>query len=300
MVATVLGQAAVGKRLTDDTGEFRALFDQHYPTVLRVLRRMTADEAEAEDVAQETFVALGEQRFPEQLTTSQLRAWLVRTGIRRAFNARRGQRRRAAREASVGSSIVPAAQPSPEDVHMKRQVRVVLQELDERVCQLLVLRAVGLSYKELAEVIDVAPGSIGTLLVRAQQTFTTSTSGVRAPAFGRAPVRAKSSKPSTSASIRPVCAAIPSTAARAEASRSLRQPSHWVRSASAPRGFLMSCVTRAANCSSSSARDSSSRFEVRSSCVRVYTSASRCSRRPAARVLFRPDSRSPRRLACTE
>ena len=37
--------------------------------------------------------------------------------------------------------------------------------------QLLVLRYAGLSYKELAQALDVAPTSIGTLLARAERAF---------------------------------------------------------------------------------------------------------------------------------
>jgi RNA polymerase sigma-70 factor, ECF subfamily len=47
----------------------------------------------------------------------------------------------------------------------------VLARLSERQVQLLLLRQAGLSYAELADALGVAPGSIGTLLARAERAF---------------------------------------------------------------------------------------------------------------------------------
>ena len=163
-------------RLADDPARFQAVFVRHYPMVLRALRRVTASRAEAEDLAQDTFVSLGWHRFDDGREHN-LRAWLLRTAINRALNARRGRARRQGREASVGLQLVSAAAPDPEEARERARVRQVLCRLEPRACQLLVLRAVGLSYAELAEVIGVAPGSIGTLLVRAQRTFAEAFAG---------------------------------------------------------------------------------------------------------------------------
>lgn len=50
-------------------------------------------------------------------------------------------------------------------------VRRVLAILDRRDAALLLLRADGLSYGELAAALDLNPASIGTLLSRAQLAF---------------------------------------------------------------------------------------------------------------------------------
>ena len=51
------------------------------------------------------------------------------------------------------------------------RARAVLAELPPQQAQLLMLRHAGLSYKELALALDVAPTSIGTLLARAERAF---------------------------------------------------------------------------------------------------------------------------------
>lgn len=170
MPASNVRQLPASGRLVDDEARFRAVFERHYPTVLRALKRVSGSDAEAEDLAQETFVSLGWHRFSGGRSHN-LRAWLLRTAINRAHNARRGQRRREGREAFVGPQLVGPAAPGPDHLHVQTRVCTVLGEMDVRACQLLVLRAVGLSYTELAAVLDVAPGSIGTLTARAHRVF---------------------------------------------------------------------------------------------------------------------------------
>jgi RNA polymerase sigma-70 factor (ECF subfamily) len=46
-----------------------------------------------------------------------------------------------------------------------------LAELKPAQAQLLILRASGHSYKELAGALGIEPGSVGTLLVRAEAAF---------------------------------------------------------------------------------------------------------------------------------
>jgi RNA polymerase sigma-70 factor (ECF subfamily) len=51
------------------------------------------------------------------------------------------------------------------------RVRQILIEMQPREAKLLLLRHAGLSYKELAEALNVAPGSVGSLLTQAKRTF---------------------------------------------------------------------------------------------------------------------------------
>jgi DNA-directed RNA polymerase specialized sigma24 family protein len=50
-------------------------------------------------------------------------------------------------------------------------VRAVLAAMKPAQAQLLILRASGLSYKELAEALDVKMSGIGTMLNRAEEEF---------------------------------------------------------------------------------------------------------------------------------
>jgi RNA polymerase sigma-70 factor (ECF subfamily) len=51
------------------------------------------------------------------------------------------------------------------------RVRDALAQLPERQMKLLLLRNAGLSYPEIAQLLNLAPGSIGTLMARAGRAF---------------------------------------------------------------------------------------------------------------------------------
>lgn len=155
--------------LRDRPDALAAAFRQYRPLVVRVLARICADHAEAEELAQETFVALGEQ--PLDPHRDDLRAWLLRTAIRRGLNAKRGRLRRGSREAAVGPALAGTPAPSAEYFEQRSRVKRTLQQLTETQQSLLVLRAAGLRYAELARTLDLHPNSVGTMLARAQKAF---------------------------------------------------------------------------------------------------------------------------------
>ena len=69
----------------------------------------------------------------------------------------------------------PEQQSDPQDEYLRREererVQAALARLPERTAKLLVLRHAGLAYAEIAAALQVAPGSVGTLLVRAERAF---------------------------------------------------------------------------------------------------------------------------------
>jgi RNA polymerase sigma-70 factor (ECF subfamily) len=168
--AAVLPQSG---RLADDERAFEAVFRRQYARLHRVLWQLTGDPAEAEDLVQEVFLKLYRHRFPGR-RAHDLDGWLYRTAVNTGLNALRGRRRRAAREdvaAAEGAAEAGDPLAAVAAREARGRVRAVLAELDERGARLLVLRHAGLSYKELADALGVAPGSVGTLLARAEARF---------------------------------------------------------------------------------------------------------------------------------
>jgi RNA polymerase sigma-70 factor (ECF subfamily) len=135
-----------------------------------VLYRLTGTRHEAEDLVQEVFLRLYRRRVQHG---DNVAGWLYRVATNLGYNALRAEQRRARHENLAGRAAQPP--PTPEDEAESREtqrlVRAALARLKSREAKLLVLKEMGLSYHELADIIGVAPGSVGTLLARAQRAF---------------------------------------------------------------------------------------------------------------------------------
>jgi RNA polymerase sigma-70 factor, ECF subfamily len=151
-----------------------AAFRQHWSRVYAVLFRLVGDGDEAEDLALETFWRL--YRRSPVTDENKLGGWLYRVATNLGFNALRTRRRRQLYEARAGVSTLEQGRPADpalavEHAQERQRVQAVLERMKPRSARLLVLRYSGLSYTEIAEAMKVAPGSVGTLLARAETEF---------------------------------------------------------------------------------------------------------------------------------
>ncbi|MEZ4422327.1 MAG: sigma-70 family RNA polymerase sigma factor [Gemmatimonadota bacterium] len=151
--------------------DVEALYAEVHPGLYRYCHRLTGDPDAAADVAQEAFVRLVERDV--QGAPHELRAWLFKVAthrIRDRFRTRENRRR-----LLEIHPVLPGAAPDPDDEVERAQrvgrVREVLERLNLRDRELLLMREEGFSYKEMADAVGVAPGSVGTLLARALARF---------------------------------------------------------------------------------------------------------------------------------
>jgi len=154
---------------------FEALFREHWAHVYRILYRLVGDPAEAEDLALETFLRLY-QHHPQGESEFNLSGWLHRVATNLGLHSIRGWKRREHYEMSAGKYTLeqtPEAHPAEilAQAEERRLVRLALAQMNERQSQLLVMRYSGLSYKEIAQALRLAPTSIGPLLLRAEREF---------------------------------------------------------------------------------------------------------------------------------
>src|SRR3981081_68764 len=151
-----------------DAESFEALFTAEYARVARIANRVLADPQEAEDVAQEVFIDFHRLH---SATAQYAPAWLHRAAAHAALNRLRGARRRQRRGlARAGEESDRPADPQKllEVNEDRRKVRQALARLAPRPAAVLVLRASGLSYAEVAQALGVGIGQVGTLLRRAE------------------------------------------------------------------------------------------------------------------------------------
>jgi RNA polymerase sigma factor (sigma-70 family) len=149
--------------------DLRHLFDRVYPILVRFIYQRVSDTDQAEDIAQEAFVRLLEERprNPE--------AWLFVVAGNLAKNVQRGERRRHHRLSLLAGSVSGAMAPDADRLALQREaaqhVGRALDALSERDRTLLLLHHEGVPYKTLAQVAGVRASSVAPLLARARRRF---------------------------------------------------------------------------------------------------------------------------------
>jgi RNA polymerase sigma-70 factor (ECF subfamily) len=142
------------------------LYAEYHESLVRMLYRRTGDRDRAEDLAQETF-ARALAAPPDNP-----RPWLFAV----ALNLVRDDGRRAVRQGRrlmllKGESPASAASPDDELERSDRSalVREALATLRELDREVLLLKAEGFDYDEIAAATGLAKGAIGTTLARARR-----------------------------------------------------------------------------------------------------------------------------------
>jgi RNA polymerase sigma-70 factor (ECF subfamily) len=164
---------------------FERAFHEFYPRLTGILYRMVGDRAQAEELASDTFLKLARQPVhPDEY--GNLGGWLFRTATRLGVDSLRAAERRRRYERALESAALES--PLEEVLRAERRsyVRDALSRLKPIQAQILMLRSNGMSYKELAQALDVKPTSVGRLLARAEKAFEKAWRRVKAPdAVGR-------------------------------------------------------------------------------------------------------------------
>ena len=148
-----------------DWGEvYRTTFQE----LVRFLHRKVWDAERARDLAQEVFVrAL--KHDPDQP-----RAWLFKVAMNLARDEARTVLRRKRHLALLKNEVeVEQRVPTPEEEILSRerwaQVRRALDAVSDRDREVLLLWDAGLNYQEIAVVMELSPGAVGTTLARARR-----------------------------------------------------------------------------------------------------------------------------------
>jgi RNA polymerase sigma factor (sigma-70 family) len=152
---------------------FREFFLKNYDRVVNVLCRFVGDFSQAEELANDVFWRFYQRRISVS-GDSHAGGWLYRTATRVGIDAlRAAARRRRYESAAAQSETFESANPLEEVLRAERcaGVRSALASLRPAQAQLLILRASGFSYKELAEILNAKSGSIGVMLIRAEAAF---------------------------------------------------------------------------------------------------------------------------------
>jgi RNA polymerase sigma-70 factor, ECF subfamily len=165
-------EVLITRTLRGDLGAFERLVERHREVVFRVASRIVGRD-DAEDVSQDAFLRAFArlERFRGEST---FRTWLLQITQRVAFRSvARSRRRGVGAEASLEDrpDRDSSRQPATELERRERQQRleVKLSLLHSQYRALIVLRDLeGLSYAEIATILDMPIGSVKGRLHRAR------------------------------------------------------------------------------------------------------------------------------------
>jgi RNA polymerase sigma-70 factor (ECF subfamily) len=163
--------------------DLRALFETHYGSIWRLLRRLGVRPAQLDDAAQEVFWAAA--RRLRDITPGREHSFLYGVAIRVAANEARRQSSAMPLAALADVPALADDRPSVETLLVAREARALLDQALDRLP--LDLRAVlvlheleGLELKRIAEIEGIPPGTASSRLRRAREEFSAIARRIRA------------------------------------------------------------------------------------------------------------------------
>ena len=171
MTEQELVRAAAG----GDTEAFERLVRTYENKIYHLALRMCGSSEEASDIAQEAFLAAW-RGLPSFRGEANFATWLYRLTSNAAIDYLRRQKKErgdmSLDDEDLGLDAVDTG-PGPQDAAERTEVRTAvaagLQQLSEGHRQVLVLREIqGLSYEEIADVLEVDLGPVKSRISRAR------------------------------------------------------------------------------------------------------------------------------------
>lgn len=151
--------------------EIISLFDQFRNQLLRYVLSFGLPAYEAEEVIQEVFLALF-RHLQRGKSRSNLQGWIFRVAhnlaLKQAQANRRVRETIELSEAIATTQVDPSPNPEEQVVGNQRQERLqgILRMLPKQDQRCLYLRAEGLRYREISEVLDMSLGAVSISLAK--------------------------------------------------------------------------------------------------------------------------------------
>jgi RNA polymerase sigma-70 factor, ECF subfamily len=156
-----------------DMRAFDALYERYESRLFGFLHNQLRNRADAEDTFHEAFLAALKSREVKFERAGGFRTWLYRVARNLATNRMRSDRRGARAMSDVPRiEATPASTPpdeSLEEHEMEHALGRAIEKLPPALSEVFHLRTSGLSYEEMADVLEIP---LGTLKSRMNQMVT--------------------------------------------------------------------------------------------------------------------------------
>ena len=178
-----IDQKLVEKSQKGDKQAFGILVEKYHKKLYRLLSRMVRDQSEIEDIVQESFIkayrAINNSRGDSAFYT-----WLYRIGVNTAKNHLMSLSRRPKAMNDVELEDIEnfeeasdlRSHETPETAMMTKEIAATVNEtiehLPEELRSAITLREMdGLSYEEIAEIMDCPIGTVRSRIFRARESI---------------------------------------------------------------------------------------------------------------------------------
>ena len=169
--------AALTTHASEITREVMELFEEHRNSLMRYVLSFGISVHDAEEVTQEVFLSLF-CHLQLRKSRQNLRGWIFRVAHNLALKTRHAnQKHRNTMDADlVIAEMQSDPSPNPEEqlsfAQRRRRLLAVLNVLPEADRHCLRLRAEGLRYREIAQVLDISLGAVSISLTRSLARLT--------------------------------------------------------------------------------------------------------------------------------
>jgi len=147
--------------------ELSELYRTNAEAMFRYGLLLTRNGSLAQDAVHETFVKYCVQRRQGELTDD--RAWLFRVMRNYILDAQKSLSSRLSVGLEAASGCSDPTNSPQQALEYSEVLQQVMKILSPRELQCVQLRAEGFSYKEIATILGIVPGTVGTLLTRSSE-----------------------------------------------------------------------------------------------------------------------------------
>jgi RNA polymerase sigma-70 factor (ECF subfamily) len=188
MITTAAQRILKGRHSDSPPDAFWELLEQFRPELVAQAQAIVCQREDAEDVVQETFIAVSRDHL--KLPQKGLRAWLRSVNRANAVDRLRGKK-------SDSQRLLIRAQQIPEDVfttggfsqiEMRDSLKSAMKSLPENLQQVVELRFFKhYSYKQIAQTLNISIGNVSWLLMDASAALYTRLNGHLSPEVAQPP-----------------------------------------------------------------------------------------------------------------
>jgi len=150
--------------------EIAQLVVEHHQAVYRYAYRLSGSAADAEDLSQQVFLS-AQQKLDQLHSPDKARNWLFAILRNEFLKGRQRARRLGTPDPALPVACIPAAIPDDEDIDREKLQQAINSLSPEYRAVLLMFYFEDLSYREIADQLEIPMGTVMSRLARAKRSL---------------------------------------------------------------------------------------------------------------------------------